>query len=200
MRPMLTNHHLMDLAERPGPWVTICMPLTGGGPMAKHDPVRYRNLVRAVVDQFAARATDEARRDEILEPLRKLENDREVFNAGAKGLVVFASAEGIEHWHLPTPIDECAVLDERPFLEPLVPIVTDPVHFYVIVMSLHDLRVIECNRFVARELPLPHDTPTRLEQAAGWEVDAPHQRFHSPKPGANVMGNHQPGYHTTGGG
>ncbi len=52
MREMPTNRHLKELAQRPGPWVTIYVPLSGGGPSAKGDPIRYRNLVRAAGDQL----------------------------------------------------------------------------------------------------------------------------------------------------
>lgn len=167
---MLTNHHLLDLAQQEGPWVTIGMAVEGGGPLAKQDPIRYRNLLRKVDDLFDSRATEDARREAMMQPLREIADRHDVFNAGARGLVVFASPRRVEHWHLPVPIEEVARVDERPYLEPLIPLVTDPVHFYVITLSLRQARVLECSRFVARELPLPKGTPTRMEDAAGWEV------------------------------
>src|SRR5690606_26851448 len=103
--------------------------------------------------------------------LRALADRRDIFNSGAQGLVVFASPDRDEHWHIPVAIEEIARVDDRPYLEPLIPLVTDPIHFYVVVLTLHQVRLLECSRFVSRELPLPEGTPTRLEEAAGWEVE-----------------------------
>ncbi len=186
---MLTNRHLMDLAQRPGPWVTLSMPLTGGGPLAKGDPIRYRNLVRRAGGLLDARGAEQARRDAMVAKLTRLGRKRGIFNTGALGLVVFASADGIEHWHMPLPLEEMAHLDERPFLEPLIPLVTDTVHFYVIALSQRHVRLLECNRFVARELPLPDGTPTRLEDAAGWEVRQDSLQYHAPHSGP-LLGGH----------
>ncbi len=183
MREMPNDRHLRELAQRPGPWVTICMPLVGGGPLAKGDPIRYRNLLREVQDQLDARATEPARREALLAPLEALGREHDVFNAGARGLVVFASPASAEHWHLPFELAETARVDERPYLEPLIPLVTDPVHFYAIALSLHDVRLIECSRFVARQLPLPEGTPHRLEDAAGWEVRQDSLQYHDPHSG-----------------
>lgn len=177
MEPMPTNHHLLELAEEEGPWVTITMPLEGGGPLAKGDPIRYRNLLRTLDDAFDARAIDPALRARMMEPLRALADRHDIFNAGARGLVVFANSSRTEHWHIPVPIEEEARVDERPYLEPLIPIVTDPIHFYVIALSMQELRLLECSRFVFRRLPLPPGTPTRLEEAAGWEIRQPTTRF-----------------------
>jgi hypothetical protein len=186
MEPMPTNHHLLELAEEEGPWVTITMPLEGGGPLAKGDPIRYRNLLRSLDEPFEARVIDPELRARMMEPLRALADRHDVFNAGARGLVVFANAKRVEHWHLPVPLEEDARVDERPYLEPLIPLVTDPTHFYVVALSMQQLRLLECNRFVYRELPLPPGTPTRLEEAAGWEIRQParyirygaHSAFH----------------------
>src|SRR5690606_6171337 len=160
MEPMPTNHHLLELAEEEGPWVTITMPLEGGGPLAKGDPIRYRNLLRSLDEPFEARVIDPELRARMMEPLRALADRHDVFNAGARGLVVFANAKRVEHWHLPVPLEEDARVDERPYLEPLIPLVTDPTHFYVVALSMQQLRLLECNRFVYRELPLPPGTPT----------------------------------------
>lgn len=170
MRLMPTHEHLIDLAQRPGPWVTLCMPLQGGGPLAKGDPIRYRNLVRRVADLLEARSIDAEQRATLLEPLDALARQHDVFNAGSRGLVVFVSPNGAEHWHLPVELEEVARVNDRPYLEPLIPIVTDDTHFYVIVLSQHAVRLLECNRLLARELPLPEGTPHRVEDAAGWEI------------------------------
>ena len=145
------------------------MPLDGGGALAKGHPIRYRNLLRQVDDLFEARATEPARRSAMMDRLRALADRRDVFNSGARGLVVFASPDRIEHWHIPVAIEEIARVDDRPYLEPLIPLVTDPIHFYVVVLSLHHARLLECSRFVSRELPLP-EVPAGIEEAAGTEV------------------------------
>jgi hypothetical protein len=170
MRVMPSHEHLIRLARREGPWVTLCMPLQGGGPLAKGDPIRYRNLVRRVTDAMDARAMEADRRAALLGPLERLAQQHDVFNAGARGLVVFVSPDGAEHWHLPVEIEETARVNDRPYLEPLIPLVTDETHFYVVALSQHAVRLLECSRLVCREVPLPPGTPKRLEEAAGWEV------------------------------
>ncbi len=182
MQPMLSSHQLMELAQRPGPWVTICMPLHGGGPLAKQDPILFRNLVRGIDAELEKRGTEPDRREAIVAPLRAFSDQHEIFSSGARGLVVFANEERLEPSFLPVEVEEAMRIDARPYLEPLIPLVTDPVHFYAIAISLHEVRLLECNRFVARELPLPDGTPKRLEDAAGWDVQQDSLQLHDLRP------------------
>lgn len=169
MKPMPTRSTLAELCESAGPWVTILTPLNGGGPLAKGDPARYRNLVKAAAEQLAIRANGEGHA--IVERLSEIANDRSVFNAGAPGMVVYASPNGVHMWHLPETVKECAVVDDRPHLEPLLPIVSKHSHFYVVALTLHGTRLFSCDRFEARPLPLPDAAPSRLEDAAGYEIE-----------------------------
>lgn len=201
MQAMLTRSTLAQIAEGEGPWVTILAPLSGGGPLAKGDPIRYRNLVREAADQLEAHLDADAR--PILEGLGAIAEDRSVFNAGAPGMVVFANAEGTQLWLLPEQVEAGAFVDDRPHLGPLLPIVSDAIHFYVVVLGLHGARLFSCDRWEARPLPLPDDAPTRLEDVVGWELEEQHLDFHAmrraPMAGRTSAGN-KPIYHAQGGG
>lgn len=198
MQPMITRSKLGALAGRDGPWVTITTPLAGGGPLAKQDPIRYRNLVREAEDQLG----HDERSPAIVEALRAVANDHGVFNAGSPGMVVFANPEGVELYHLPETVPERAVVDERPYFEPLLPIVTTSHHFYVVAIALHGTRLFSCDRWSARELPLPSDAPKRMEDAAGWEIEERHLQ-QSPASSASRglnRGGGYPVFHGPGGG
>ena len=204
MQPMLSRSTLEELARGAGPWVTILSPLGGGGAVArKEDPLRYRNLVRAVGEQLDARADlrPGGTGATMLERLRAVGRDHAVFSAGAPGLVVFANPQGVRLWHLPETVQAEAVVDERPRLEPLLPIVTDPAHFYIVSLTLHGTRLWSADRHGARALPLPSDAPARLEDAAGWDVEEQHLQYHDmrPGPGRASAGTH-PLFHAHGGG
>lgn len=203
----LTPDDLAKLANTEGPWITILTPLHGGGPEAKkEDPLRFRSLVREAAAQLEARrdadGTDTIDPD-MIEQLRAVADDSAVFNAGAPAMVVFANAGGIRLWHLPETVHECAVVDERPFLEPLLPIVSEQSDFYVVTLTLHGTKLWACDRHQTREVPLPSDAPGRLEDAAGWDVEEQHLQYHSIKPGrGGGMGSEGAGpiYHGQGGG
>jgi hypothetical protein len=190
---------LEELVRTDGPWVTILSPVGGGGPLTrKEDPVRYRNLVRQAAEQLQVRMGDGdgATADAIVERLRAVGNDHAVFASGAPGLVVFANRDGTRLWHLPEPVEEKAIVDERPHLEALLPLVSDAVRFYVLALSLHGARLWSCDRHEAHELSLPDGTPARLEDAAGWEIEEQHLQYH----GFRGHAGHRPIYHAQGGG
>lgn len=202
MQPMPTRSKLAELCESEGPWVTIMTPLHGGGPLAKGDPARYRNLVRQAAEQLKTRTNGDGH--VIVDQLRAVADDRSVFSAGSPGMVVFANRDGVQLWHLPETVHESAVVDDRPHLEQLLPLVSQPSHFYVVTLSLHDVRVFSCDRFEARPLPMPSDMPERLEDAAGWEIEEQHLQYRSYQPGpAGARGYAKgtwPMYHGQGGG
>jgi hypothetical protein len=179
MHTIPTSEHLRELARRPGPWVTLSMPLNGGGPLAKGDPIQYRNLARSVEGLLDAHGVGLAERATLLERLERLGRRHELFSAGARGLVVFVSPGAEEHVHLPVTVEATARVDERPFIDPLVPLVSDPTHFYVLVLSQHAVRVLECDAYEAHELALPPATPRRVEDAAGWVVRHESVQAHS---------------------
>lgn len=199
--PNLTRSKLEELVEREGPWVTITTPLHGGGPLAKQDPIRYRNLVKDAEDKLDEhRANGKTQR--IVDALRAIADDHEVFSAGSMGLVVFANPDGVELWHLPDVVQEQVLVHARPQLRQVLPIVSGRDRFYVVTLSLHGTRLFACDRFGAEEVPLPDDAPTRLEDAAGWEVEEDHLNYRSAGRVANAPRgkSNRPIYHGQGGG
>lgn len=203
MQTMPTRSILEDLLRAKGPWVSLYCPLSGGGPHARGDRLRYRNLVRDARRRLEARETPPADARGIEDVLRAIGADHGVFSAGAPGLVVLASPGGARSWHLPDAVAPAVAVDERPYLEPLIPFVSPPVHFYTVALSLHGTRLWSCDRYEARPLPLPSDAPTRLEDVAGWEIEEQHLQLHDIRPGkTGPPGNagNRPIFHGQGGG
>jgi len=196
-----TRSMLRALCDTEGPWVTLVTPLGGGGPDAKADPIRYRNLVREAAEQLASRG--ESSGDAIVDRLDELGGARATFASGARAMCVYASAGALHRWYLPEPVDARVVVDDRPYLEPLLPFLSRSIHFYVVALSLHSTRLFSCDGHEARPLPLPDDAPDRLEDAAGWQTEEQHLQYHDIQPGrggpAGNEGN-APIYHGHGGG
>lgn len=201
MFTMLSRAKLEALVKADeGPWVTLSTPLHGGGPFTKEDTLRFRHLVDRAREQLEARADVNGEAQVIVEELEDILNDRGVFTAGARGLIVLASPMRAELWHVPEEVEERAIVDARPHVETLLPLTASSSHFYAVSLTLHGTRLFSCDRHEARELPLPDDAPSRLEDAAGWETEPQHLQYHPTTPIGGSPRNGVPIYHGQGGG
>lgn len=201
MFTMLSRAKLEDLVTSDdGPWVTLSTPLHGGGPFAKQDQLAFRRLIEDARSQLEARADLNGEARVIVEELEEILGDREIFRAGARGLVVLASPQRVERWHLPNEIEPRAVVDARPHVETLLPLASSSAHFYAVSLTLHGTRLFSCDRHAARELPLPEDAPARLEDAAGWDIEEQHLQYHPTTPSLGSPRHDAPMYHAQGGG
>jgi hypothetical protein len=150
-----------------GPCVSLFMPTVKAGD-TQQNSIRFKNLLRSAAERLEERGLRSPEADELLEPAKGLVNDYSFWEHQDEGLAVFRSPSLFRTYRLPLELRELAVVEDRFHLKPLFPLLNGDGRFYILALSLKDIRLIEANRNGAREIDLEaHGIPTSRTEALG---------------------------------
>jgi hypothetical protein len=143
----LTPRELEALAhDRPGPCVSIFMPVYRGGAEAHQNRIRLRNLLRDAELKLVGMNHTEELAEELLSPIRERLSDNEYWLERAEGLALLRSQDTFHWYRLPAPVPELVVVTERFHLKPILPLFMTGERFYVLTLSQNEAKLYEADR------------------------------------------------------
>ena len=156
---------LLQHADRP--CVSIYMPTIRAGTEAQQNPIRFKNLLRTVQERLEEQGMRPAEGAELLMPMRELVDDQTFWQTQSDGLAVFFSPGTFRAFRIPGEVNELAVVENRFHLKPLFSLLNSDERFYILAISLKNIRLIAATRHRAEEIELPPDVPRSFEEALG---------------------------------
>ncbi|HEX9943452.1 MAG TPA: hypothetical protein VGG03_15665 [Thermoanaerobaculia bacterium] len=164
---VITREDIQDLLQIPGrPCVSIYMPTFRAGVETQQNPIRLKNLLRKVQERLEEQGLRPADAAELMTPVRGLVDDQAFWQTQGDGLALFFAPGLFRTYRLPTALDELAVVENRFHLKPLFTVLANGAHFYILALSLKNIRLIAATRYKAEELELP-GVPRSLQEALG---------------------------------
>jgi hypothetical protein len=134
--------------------VSLFMPTHRAGREMEQDPIRFKNLLRAVEDRLMAQGLRALEVQEILKAPRRLLADRSFWQRQSDGLAVFFSADTFHFFRLPLALKELVVVANRFHVKPLLPILASDGIFYILALSQKQVRLLEGTRHTVDEVNL----------------------------------------------
>lgn len=185
-----------------GQCVSVYLPTVRAGQETQQNPIRFKNLLREVDKQLAEQGWERSEVGEYLEPLRDLLEDHAFWQHQQDGLAVFRADGFFEHYRLPVAFEELATVNDHFYLKPLFSLFRGDGQFYVLTLSINNIRLLEASRYRIREIPLGDEVPKSLTDALGFELEEKHIQYHTgtstSAPGGGPV--RSPVYHGQGGG
>jgi hypothetical protein len=164
---VISREEIQDLLQVSSrPCVSIYMPTVRAGAQTQQNPIRLKNSLRRVQERLVEAGKREADVAELLAPIRELSDDLAFWQRQSEGLAVFFAPGFLKTFKLPTWVDELALVENRFHLKPLFTLLSGDGQFYILALSLKNVRLIAASRHNARELEIP-DVPTSFEEAMG---------------------------------
>lgn len=166
---VFTQQQLRELSEAgSSPCVSVYIPTHRMSREVRQDPVLLRDHLRQIQAQMVQEEVSKRDIDEILAPAEALLQDDNFWQNNESGLALFMSKGFFKQLRLPIEVDDTVVVNEHFHLKPLLPLLTDKL-FYIVAVSQHAPRLLECTQHSCRELPLPKDVALRIEDAIAGE-------------------------------
>jgi hypothetical protein len=181
-----------------GPRVSIYMPTEKAGKEIQQNTIRFKNLLREAEERLGA--MDGLRPAEVaalLRPAHELIEDTPFWQHQEEGLALFLSAAGARRYRVPIRLNELVVVNRHFHLKPLLRLLTGDGRFLILTLSQRDIGLWEATRYSMRRLDLG-DTPTRLEDVVGSQVEERHLTFRTAAPAP--AGRDSAAFHGHGGG
>jgi hypothetical protein len=166
----ISLNKLRELAlANEGPRVSIYMPTHRAGPQTRQDPIRLKNLLRLAEDELVAQGMRGTLARDFLKPGHDLVDDYDFWQQQSDALAVFATEDRFRYYRLPLDVPELAVVSERFHLKPILPLFSEDGVFYLLAISMGDIRVFRCTRHSEEELKV--EGVPRNMAAALWPDD-----------------------------
>jgi hypothetical protein len=156
------------------------------GPQTRENPIRLKNLVRTAEEELIAGQMRPTLARDLLEPARELEDDSEFWQHHADGLCIHIAPGFYERYWLPLRFPELVVVSDRFHVKPLLELFTGDAYFYLLAISMNDVRVFRCGRYGEQELSVV-DMPRSMDDAL-WPDDPERQQQFRNQPVAQASG------------
>jgi hypothetical protein len=169
MIDIITSHDLQELAETTADrCVSIFLPTHRAGPEQAQDPIRLKNLLAGAASDLAALGARTPDTEALLAPATSLLQDAAFWAHQDNGLALYLSPGSLTTYRLPEVVEELAVTADRFHLKPLIPSLAGDKVFYVLALSMHQVRLLRGSRVHVTEIDVG-DIPQSLAEALWWE-------------------------------
>jgi hypothetical protein len=140
---------------RHGPCVSVFLPTHRAGHQAEQAPIRLTNLLRQATEALKSDGVRAPEIDRLLAPLRRLLDDRLLWQYQSDGLALFSRPGWWRSFRVPLALPELAVVDDRFHVTPLLPLLAGDGHFFVLALSQNQARLLQGTRDRVEEVDLP---------------------------------------------
>lgn len=139
------------------PCLSLYQPTHRVHPDNQQDPIRFRNLVKALADSLLRKypARDGAA---LLAPFEALAADHDFWNHTLDGLAVLAAPGFFRAWRLQRPVAELTVVADSFHTKPLMRILQSADRYHILGLNRHEARLFEGNRDAIAEIDLAIDS------------------------------------------
>jgi len=163
---------LLEVSE--APCLSLYQPTHRRHPENQQDPIRFRNLVKALRESLRQRyPTREIQ--PLLDPFLALADDRDFWNHTLDGLAVLAATGLFRVYRLPRPVPELVVAADSFHTKPLLRVLQSADRYHVLGLSRQEIKLFTGNRDALDEIePAPGALRT-ITEALGDEMTEPHQ-------------------------
>lgn len=128
------------------PCLSLLMPAHRAGRDTQQDPIRFRNLLQLAEEQLIAYGQRPVKARAMLDPARRLLDDPAFWRHQSDGLALFMSEQTFRSYRLPLPFAESVFVSNRFQVKPLLPLFTGDGHYYILALSLKQVRLLEATR------------------------------------------------------
>jgi Bacterial archaeo-eukaryotic release factor family 3 len=144
---ILNAHDLLGLADqRGGSRISIFLPTHRGGPQTERNRIRLKNQLRHAQHALRADGMTTGPIEAMLEPGHQLLDLVGLWDQPSDGLAVFLGPDGPRHLRVPLRLPELVTLGDRFVVRPLLPLLSDGGHFYVLALSQDEIRLFHGTR------------------------------------------------------
>ena len=160
------------------PCVSIYTPTDPVKARTLQGPLRLRNQLDGVASMLDAAGMTQPEIHALLQPASALQETSEIWRNRAQGLAIFLSPTMTRHYVVPLDFEEFAKVSARFHITPLLPLLDEHGHFFVLALSQNYVRLFEATLHSVKELTL-ENMPGSLAEALRFDEEQSQLQFHT---------------------
>jgi hypothetical protein len=184
---ILNPADLRTLIAQQGKWcVSLYMPTHRAGREQQQDPVRLKNLLAAAETSLLANGLRRPKVQKLMRPAEDLLWDKDFWQHQSDGLAIFLSNDFSVRYRLPTSFKERLMISKSFHTKPLVPLLNRVGKYYVLFVSLNQIRLFQGTVDTLGEVRLRF--PTSMDQVLWADDPEKYLNLHSGSTSTNKSG------------
>ena len=146
---------LKSLIAQQGKWcVSLYMPTQRAGQEQQQNPIRLKNLLAEAEASLLANGVRRPEAQKLMLPAEELLWNREFWQHQGDGLAIFLTNDFHKVYRLPIAFEESINTGNSFHIKPLLPSLGRGIRFYVLAVSLKNMRLFEANADTISEIEL----------------------------------------------
>jgi len=195
---ILKQNDLKEIIDASGEWCTsIYMPTHRFGREQQQDPIRFKNLITEAEEKLLESGLRRPEVQKLMQPAERLLDDANFWQHQSDGLAVFLSSDSVHIYRLPSRFEELVIIANNFHIKPLLPLLIENGQFYILALSLNEVRLFLSTRETVTQVELP-DMPTSLQEALAMDDPEKHLDFHTGTKNASASGDRPAMFHGQG--
>ncbi|MDO9072294.1 MAG: hypothetical protein Q7U73_03435 [Rubrivivax sp.] len=175
MTPVITPQALAELTAFHGhPCLSLYQPTHRHHPENQQDPLRFRQLVKALETSLRQQQEDDAVRS-LLAPFEALAGDAQFWNHTLDGLAVMVAADFFRVYRLQRPVAELAVVADSFHTKPLRRMLQTGGRLQLLGLNRHRVQLFEGDRDALDEIELTPEAPATADDTPGAAPSEPYR-------------------------
>jgi hypothetical protein len=175
---ILNPTDLRTLITQRGKWcVSLYMPTHPVGREQQQDPVRLKNLLAKAETNLLANGLRRPKVQQLMQAAEELLVDKDFWQHQSDGLAMFLSDEFFVKYRLPITFKELLFITKHFHTKPLLPVLNRVGNFYILFVSLNNIRLFQATADTISEITLKF--PTSMDQALWMDDPEKYLNLHS---------------------
>jgi len=195
---ILNPADLKSLIAHQGKWsISLYMPTQRVGNEQQQNPIRLKNLLAEAETKLLANGLRRPEAERLMRPAEELLWNADFWQHQSDGLAIFLSDGFHVIYRLPVNFEQLLIVSNSFHIKPLVPCLGRGIKFYVLALSLKDVRLFQANADTMSEVTL--NFPTSMNEALWMDDPEKYLNMHSGsismgegKGGAGIFHGHDP--------
>ena len=175
---ILNSADLKSLAAQKGKWcVSLYMPTHRVGREQQQDPIRLKNLLAEAEAKLLANGLRRPDVQKLMSAAEELLPNTDFWRHQGDGLAIFMSNDFHVTYRLPMEFDELLVIANKFHIKPLIPLLGRVGRFYILAVSINNIRLFEGTPDTINEIKL--NFPTSMDEALWMDEPERYLNLHS---------------------
>jgi hypothetical protein len=178
MMDILNPADLKSLIAQQGKWcISLYMPTHRVGREQQQDPIRLKNLLAEAETKLLANGLRRPEVQKLMRPAEELLWNKDFWRHQSEGLVIFLANDFSMTYRLPLESKELLIIANNFHIKPLVPLLGRAGKFYILALSLNNVRLFEATSDTINEVKL--NFPTSMNEALWMDEPERYLNLHS---------------------
>jgi hypothetical protein len=150
-----------------------------------HGQITLKNIVKNLKRTLKDYNLSKTEIENYLSPVNSLVYDSQFWRQQSDCLAIFLNKQQVKYYTLPIDQDEFTYISDHFYLLPILPIFSDDGKFFILSLSLQEVKLFESTRHSITEVYVEDLVPEKLEEVVGYDFQHKSLQFRSGQAGSH---------------